>query len=294
MPYHSTDGANRGRRTAGAGCSPRLIMALGVLAFAVVSYYTTTRVEENPYTGETQRLALSVPEEVALGLHAAPRMIEQHGGELPLADVQRMIDEIGHRLVTANRADEANDEGDWKFDFHVLADRKTINAFALPGGQIFITAALLDKLRTPSGELDPNQIAGVLGHEIGHVVARHSSQQMAKAKLFDGISMAAVLATSDGSNPESARLGQMVGAVLSMKYGRDHESQSDELGVKFLHQAGFDPRGLLRVMLVLREASGSGGPPEFLSTHPDPGNRLEAIAGHIRALGLEPTGYPGT
>ncbi|TPW15906.1 MAG: hypothetical protein FD129_820 [bacterium] len=169
----------------------------------------------------------------------------------------------------------------YPFEFHLLADLSTINAFALPGGQIFITAGLMEKLDT-EGEL-----AGVLGHEIGHVVGRHGAEQMAKAQLTQGLTGAAVIATYDPSDPNSrnsAAVAQMIGGLINMKYGRDDELESDRLGVEYAAASGFDPRSMLRVMEVLAEASQGQAPPEMMRTHPDPGNRAERIEQLIQEL----------
>ena len=149
-----------------------------------------------------------------------------------------------------------------------------MNAFALPGGQIFITRALLNLLETEG------EVAGVLGHEIGHVVGRHSAEQIAKSQLIQGLAGAAGVGLYDPENPQSASAAQMtqlVGAMITMKYGRDDELQSDRLGVRFMADSGYDPRSLIGVMEVLAGAGGGSGQPEFMSTHPDPGNRQEEI-----------------
>jgi predicted Zn-dependent protease len=143
-----------------------------------------------------------------------------------------------------------------------------VNAFALPGGQVFFTQALYDRLSTDG------QKAGVLGHEVGHVLSRHSNKQMARAGLFQGIAGAIGVL---GGDMNSARMGQMIGAVLSTKYGREAELESDRWGVRLMEMAGYDPRSMVDVMRVLDEAGGGGGPPEFLSTHPKPANRVAYI-----------------
>src|SRR5690606_26163857 len=141
------------------------------------------------------------------------------------------------------------------------------NAFALPGGQVFITAALLSRLRSEG------QVAGVLGHEIGHVVARHGAEHMAKARLTQGLTGAAVLATYDPSDPSSrgsAAVAALIGQMVNMRFGREDELESDRLGVRFMAEAGYDPRSMVEVMKVLQEAAGGGRQPEFFSTHPNP------------------------
>lgn len=114
----------------------RLIIALVIAAFAVLSYFGSK--EYNPITGETQYVGLTPQQEIALGLQATPQMVEQHGGLYPDKRLQDYVDQIGAGLVQNSAAQETR----WQFDFHLLRDPQTINAFALPGGQVFITTAL--------------------------------------------------------------------------------------------------------------------------------------------------------
>ncbi len=273
------------RRSMGRGGSAggRIVIALVLAVIALAGYFFGTREEYNPITEETQRLALTVEEEIAMGLQAAPQMAAQFGGLLDDARVQQQIDAIGASLVAASAAADT----EYEFDFHVLADPQTVNAFALPGGQIFITVALLEVMETEG------EVAGVLAHEIGHVVGRHSAEQIAKARLTEGLAGAAGVALYDPENPSSAAASQialLVGQMVTMKYGRDDELQSDRLAVRFMADAGYDPRSLIGVMEALAQASGGSGQPEFMSTHPDPGNRITEIE---RAIEEEfPNGVP--
>jgi len=255
------------RRRGGAGWG-RLIIA-GVVALVSLMSYFGSR-QDNPVTGETQYIGITVEQEIALGLQAAPQMAEEFGGLDPSQQDQAVVDQIGNTLVQSSVAARTP----YEYEFHLLEDDQTINAFALPGGQIFITRALYDKLQT-EGEL-----AGVLGHEIGHVVARHSAEHIAKAELTQGLTGAAVLATYDPNNPASASSAQvaaLIGQLINLKFGRDDELESDFLGVCFLNDSGYDPSELIRVMQVLAESREGEQPPEFFSTHPDPGNRIQRI-----------------
>jgi len=261
----------------------RLILALILAVIAIAGYFLGTRNEYNPITDENQRISLSVEEEIALGLQSAPQMAAEFGGLDPDENLQASIDEIGQRIVQASEAQDT----EYPFDFHVLADTQTVNAFALPGGQIFITRALLNHMDTEG------EVAGVLGHEIGHVVGRHSAEQIAKSQLIEGLAGAAGVGLYDPQNPQSASAAQMamlVGSMINMKYGREDELQSDRLGVEFLAEAGYDPRAMLRVMEILAQAGGGARQPEFMSTHPDPGNRIEEIEQEIERV--FPNGVP--
>lgn len=258
------------RRGRGGGAGGRIILAAVLAVVTIAVYFMSTREEYNPITEETQRIAFTVEEEIALGLQAAPQMAEQFGGLHPDATLRAEIDAIGQRLVERSAAGQS----DYPFDFHVLADSSTVNAFALPGGQIFITAGLLDLMKTEG------EVAGVLAHEIGHVVGRHSAEQIAKSRLTQGLAGAAGVALSDPENPGSqaaAQVAVVVGQMVTMKYGRDDELQSDRLAVRFMADAGYDPRSLISMMEALDQAGSADRPPEFMSTHPDPGNRILEI-----------------
>lgn len=263
-----------GQRRGMSGCGPRLMIAAVIIAFALFQYFSQPK-EVNKFTGREQRLNLDANEEIQMGLASAPKMAQMHGGLSPDVEARALVKKVGQRLVAASAADETP----YQYDFHLLADRKTVNAFALPGGQIFITEALFRLLKTE------DELAGVLGHEIGHVVGRHSSEQIATSNLLGGLTTAVVVAgSSDEGGNGSAQLANLVNQLVSTKYGRDDEIESDKLGVKFLHQSGYKPEALIRVMEVLAQASGGGGGPEFMSTHPSPENRIGLIKEEISKL----------
>jgi predicted Zn-dependent protease len=244
----------------------RLIIGIIIALFAVGSYFFQS--SENPITGETQRIAMTAEQEIALGQRSAPEMAAQLGGISRNEQASRVVKAIGERLVAGSVAAKAP----YRYSFHVLADPRTVNAFALPGGPIFITEGLLRLLRTEA------EVAAVLGHEIGHVIARHSAERLAKQQLTQGLIAAVAMGSGDYT---TAQLAQMVGGMINMKYGREDELESDALGVRIMAEAGYDPRAMLRVMEVLEKASGGSRQPEFLSTHPNPGNRQEHIKAEI-------------
>ena len=158
---------NRGR-----GINVRWIIAIVIAVGAVVAYFGKTQI--NPVTGEKQHVALTLDQEKALGLEAAPQMARQMGGVVnPQKDPRAVIvQELGRRLV--ERSDAGKSPYFGNFNFYLLDDPNTINAFALPGGQIFITLGLYNRLQNTA------ELAAVLGHEIGHVINRHAAEHMAK------------------------------------------------------------------------------------------------------------------
>src|SRR5690349_16574506 len=219
----------------------RLIIAAIVAIIALVSYFGAQVF--NPVTGETQHINISVEQEVALGLQAAPEMEAQYGGESNDRQGQDRVENVGEEIVAESGAGESP----YDFSFTLLDDAQTVNAFALPGGPVFITEALYDQLQTEG------QLAGVLGHEITHVVARHSAEQIAQQQLTEGLTGAAVLAAYDPNNPDSMRTAQvalLIGQLVNLKFGRDDELEADRLGVRWMSEAGYDPRAMIGVMEI--------------------------------------------
>lgn len=260
---------NRGRRRGGGG---RWIIAVAIALFGVVGYFTKEKVF-NTETGQSYRRAMDVDEQKALGLQAAKQMIPQMGGEVsPSSDPDAaLVDEVGERLVR-NSGAAKTDFAD-NFNFYLVDEPDKINAFALPGGQISITRGLMDRLENEA------QLAGVLGHEIGHVIAEHSAQQMAKGQLGRTLALAVGVGASgeDGAGRYAGVAAAMAAQMVNLKYGRDDESQSDEIGLKYMVQTGYDPQEMLGVMRILGEASQGGKQPEFLSSHPHPETRIATI-----------------
>lgn len=286
--------SSRPQSSLGSGLKMRLLIALGFIAFALITYYANPG-DVNQITGEKERVAMAEEEqEMALGQQAAPQMIQQHGGESPNAGNRELVDKIGRELLAGLEIWMAEKEqqlgvelrNPYQFQFTLLRDPETVNAFALPGGQVFITEALFARLETVG------QLAGVIGHEIGHVVERHGNERMAKQKLFGTIAMAG---GAIGGDARSVQMAQAAANMIQMKYGRDDELESDKWGVLLTEKAGYDPRAMIGVMKVLDEASPGGGPPEMMSTHPKPANRVAYIQKVIQEVfpegvqeGLEP------
>lgn len=263
----------------------RLLIRLAIGAifavFGMFNYFTS--VSENPITGEQQRVQLSPEQEIVIGRQSAPQMAAQHGNLYPDQTLQDYVDEVGNRVVQNSIAKNSS----YPFDFHLLRDSQTINAFALPGGQVFLTAALLSKLNSEA------QLAGVLGHEVGHVIGRHGAEHLAKQQLGSALVNAVGIAASD--RPESGRqaaiLAQAVNQMVNLKYGREDEIESDRLGFQFMTEAGYNPVGIVELMKILDSARGdAGGQPEFMSTHPNPGNRIEQLVSIINQT--YPNGVP--
>ena len=258
-----------------SGLPLRLIGAIIIAMFAIVSYMSQTQV--NPVTGQKQHITMSVDQEKQLGLQAAPEMAAKMGGAISPERDRRaaLVGEVGRRIVQHSDAVRSPYFGN--YHFFLLDDDRTVNAFALPGGQVFITTGLFDKLG------DESELAGVLGHEIGHVVNRHSAQQMAKGRLGQLLSVAVgVGASGNDRGRDAALVAAMVNQMSQLHYSRADESEADRVGLKYMAQAGYDPSGMLDVMRVLKSVSQGDRQPEFLATHPLPETRLEEIAAILK------------
>jgi predicted Zn-dependent protease len=276
MRFRSRSTGMRGR-----GRAPKLAVAVFMALAAVCSYYASR--QKNPITGRTQAIALTPNQEVALGLQSAPKVATQFGGLSEDPALQALVRGVGERIVSRSAAKDTP----YKFSFSLLKDDRTVNAFALPGGPIFITRALLSRLGNEA------QLAGVLGHEVGHVVGRHSAEKIAKSRLGQQLVGALGVATSDERGRGSAMAqmaGQMANQMIQLRYGREDELQSDTLGVRFMSESGYDPRALINVMEILASVGGGKRQPEFMSSHPDPGNRSGEIRNEIAKR--YPSGVP--
>jgi predicted Zn-dependent protease len=227
----------------------------------------------NPATGEKQLNWVSADREKALGAEAAPEFVKQYGGDIPSNAIQQYVSDLGHKLAAVS------ERPDLEWEFHAV-DSSVINAFALPGGKVFITRGLMQELNNEA------QLAGVLGHEVGHVTAQHIGQQMTRAMIITGIGVGVGVAGEQTDNDWLKVLGvgtSVGGGIYMLSYGRDQETQSDELGVRYMTKLGYNPIGQIQVMKVLKRASGGGGGGmEILSTHPLPDTRIRHLNEHIK------------
>ncbi len=237
---------------------------LVALAGAAIVAYGCAK---NAATGRTQFNVLSRDQEVAMGMQAGPELTASYGGEVPDQVLRDYVTRIGLKVAAGVEKDYKSIP--WKF---TLLNSDVINAFALPGGQVFMSRALMERMTNEA------QLAGVLGHEIGHVTAEHIDQRI-------GRDYALQVGAAVGGAVAGADYGQMVsqvitqgGGAFALKFGRDEESQADSLGMRYMTRAGYNPEGQLQVMQILKEASkGGGGGPEWLSTHPAPQTRIDRI-----------------
>jgi predicted Zn-dependent protease len=231
----------------------------------------------NPATGRRQLSLVSEAQEIQMG-READQQVSASIGLYPEASLQTYVQRVGAGLAASSERPTLQ----WTFR---VVDDPTVNAFAVPGGYIYVTRGLLAHLGSEA------ELASVVGHEIGHVTARHSISQMSKAQLLNvGLMVGMIL------RPQLQNLGGLAQAgleLLFLKYSRNDESQADDLGLRYLTRGGYDPRPMTQVFRTLERVStveGEGRVPAWLSTHPDPGDRGRRIATAIAAL---PAGQAG-
>lgn len=278
-PYGSRSSFG-GYRGFGGGRGLRLAIGAVIALIALISFFTV--VDVNPFTGEEQRVGNITEEmEVQMGLAAAPEMAQQMGGVVdPRTDARAaFVHAVGQRLLDEGGVDDVLRAQNipYRFSFTLLEDDEMVNAFALPGGPIFITEALLNRLENEA------QLAGILGHEIGHVINRHAAERIAKSTFGQQlVGAVAVGAGGEEGGYSAAMIANLVNQMFQLKYSREDELESDKWGLQFLVSAKYDPREMVRVMEILSEAGGGRGGPEFMQTHPHPQSRIAGIEQFVK------------
>jgi predicted Zn-dependent protease len=239
-------------------------------AGVLVTMALATGCAMNPVTGNRELALVSEAQEIEMGRQGSADVIATVG-LYPDAGLQTYVNRVGQALAAGTERSQL----DW--EFHVLDDA-AVNAFALPGGFIFITRGLMTHMTSEA------ELASVLGHEIGHVTARHSVQQISRQQLASlGLGIGSVL------SPTVAEYGQVASVglgLLFLKYSRDDETQADQLGFRYGLADGYDTRQMIGVFEMLQrdaELSGVGRLPEWEATHPDPGNRIKAVQDMVAA-----------
>ena len=228
----------------------------------------------NPATGNLQLNLISESQEIDMGKQAAQE-VQQSIGLYKDPKLEAYVSNLGQSLA------QQTNRKNLPWQFHVVDDA-SVNAFALPGGPVFVTRGILGALMTEA------QLAGVMGHECGHIAARHSANQISKAQIAQvGLGIGSIL------SPQIASLSQVAGAglqVLFLKFSRDDEKQADKLGFAYMANDGYDGRQMVDVFKTLERVSklaGGGKLPEWLQTHPDPENREKEAEERLRDLKVD-------
>ncbi|MFA6955438.1 MAG: M48 family metalloprotease [Thermoanaerobaculia bacterium] len=242
-----------------------LLVAVASLALAACA--------TNPVTGKTELSLIPEAQEIAIGKEEAAKVAATMG-LYPKPEVQKYVSDLGLAIAKESERPKLP----WQFQ---VIDDPAVNAFALPGGFVFVTRGILTYMNSEA------ELVSVLGHEIGHVTAKHSVSQMSKAQVASiGLGVGMVL------YPELAQYGidQIAGAglgLLFLKFGRDDERQSDELGFRYMVRLGYDPHEMAAMFTTLErygKIAGGGAVPEWASTHPAPDNRVAATMARVDKL----------
>ena len=217
----------------------------------------------NPVTGKKELNFISAEKELALGAESDPAIIANFG-LYDDEEIQEFINVKGKEMGAISHLP------DLEYKFRIL-DSPVVNAFAVPGGYVYFTRGIMAHFNNEA------EFAGVLGHEIGHITARHSSAQLSKQQFYSGLFVAGMIVS-----PEFRQLGELAQqglGLMFLKFGRDDESQSDELGVSYSTQVGYDASQMAGFFEVLHRLQSQAGVsiPEFQSTHPDPVNRFNNV-----------------
>ena len=217
---------------------------------------------------------VSVKDEISIG-RKAQQQVRQQVPALRDATVNRYIDSLGARIAT--RADGPR----YPYSFDV-ANRREINAFALPGGPIWLHRGLIDAAQNEA------QLAGVIAHEVAHIANRHAAEQMTKGTFANvGLGLLGAF-LGDGTGAQIARLGAGFAAnATMMKFSRDHEREADLKALRYMKGAGYDPRAMVEFLHVLRSRQGRdpGSVQTFFSSHPAPGERVRRLQQEANRLG---------
>lgn len=227
-------------------------------AFLILSSCAT-----NPVTGKKDFVLISEEQEIQMGKEADPAIVAQFG-LYPNEQLQNFINVKGQEMARISHRPDLN------YEFKIL-DSPVVNAFAVPGGYVYFTRGILAHFNNEA------EFAGVLGHEIGHVTARHTVRTQSKQLLFQVGLIAGVVIQPELA--QFADVGQQAIGLLLLKYSRDHESESDALGVEYSTKIDYDAHKMADFFQTLKRVSGDAGEtiPTFLSTHPDPADRYERV-----------------
>ncbi len=238
------------------------VSALVIWTLAVLPLAAQTRVSmpKNKY---------KVQDDIKLGRDAS-RQVEQQFPMLNDSQTQSYVESVGQRLVAAIPQQFNQPAFNYRFD---VVNARDINAFALPGGPMYVNRGMIEAAR------NEGEMAGVMAHEISHVALRHATAQQTKVNnpLNQILGIGAILGGAVLGGQAGAQAGQIFAAGYFLRYSRDYETQADILGSQIMANAGYDPRDLANMFRTIEQQSGGGRAPEWLSSHPNPGNRYQNI-----------------
>ena len=220
----------------------------------------------NPITGEEELMFLPEEQDFAIGKKYAPELEKQMGGRINSGSLQNYVDTVGQKIARVSHRKS------WEYHFVALND-DSVNAFALPGGYIFVTKGMLKQLTTES------QLAAILAHETAHVVARDTAVLMSR-EIGIGILLSAV--TSESTSRSVTTAANLTRQILGLRFSRKDERDADLAGLGYMARAGYNPHGMVETMQMLQNQQ-QVRPIEFFSTHPAPENRMVYLKARIEA-----------
>ncbi len=227
----------------------------------------------NPATGKRQFNIVSESQELAIGQQSHREVIEQFGVYDEKPELNRLVDRIGHELAAKSERPNLP----WTF---TVLDSPIVNAMALPGGYIYVTRGMLERINSE------DELAAVIGHEIAHVTARHSAQQISKQQLAQvGLVLGAVVAGPEVLQ-QYGQLAELGLGLLFQRYSRQHETEADLLGTGYMARASYHPIGAERMLMTLQrlDKNPSGGIDQYFQSHPDPAKRVRDVRAKITEM----------
>ncbi|MGD8786269.1 MAG: M48 family metalloprotease [Phycisphaerales bacterium] len=241
------------------------------LLILVLTFFACTGCAVNPITGQNEFMLFPESQDFEIGRLYAPEFEKELGGKIEDDDLQNYIDSIGQKIARFGH------KPNWEYHF-VALKHHSINAFALPGGYIFITKGMLEKLETES------QLAAILAHEIVHVIARDTSNAISKHIGIGMLLTAAIpeVATSEESAQGALAAAQVIQLIIALQYSRQDERQADLGGIDYMVVAGYNPTGMVETMQMLEKESETRQV-EFLSSHPSPQHRVAYLSQKIQS-----------
>ena len=235
-------------------------MTKSLAVISILSLFFLPACVTNPITGKDELMLFGENQDVEMGKKYAPEVEKQLGGRIENPALQNYIDSVGQKVAKASQKPN--------FEYHYVAlNDKTVNAFALPGGYIFITSGLLKKLTSEA------QLASVLAHETAHVVARDTMQSLSNEMGFE-LLLSAI--TTEKTPKTAVMIANVTNQIVGLKFSREDEKTADLAGLDYMFAAGYNPKGMAETMRILQQED-KIKPIEFFSTHPSPENRIGYI-----------------
>jgi predicted Zn-dependent protease len=250
--------------------------------FPLLLLLTTVACATNPATGKREFNLVSEQQEIAIGQESHPQVIQQFGVYDEKPELTRLVQQVGSRLAS----ESARPNLPWHF---TILDTPMVNAMALPGGYIYITRGMLERINST------DELAGVLGHEIAHVTARHSAQQISRQQVAQlGMVLGAVIAGPEVAQ-QYGQLAELGLGLLFQKYSRGQESQADLIGTEYVAKSAYNPVGAERMLMTLQrlDKNPSGGLDRYFQSHPDPAKRVADVHKKVEEIrGMTSSSFP--